>query len=214
MRGAATARGERCGCIFHILISLFTTGHYARRVFRRFRGRVQVDGKPAAANRASPPSERPPFPKSVFASNFITAPTTIPTAWVGWSSTAAPCRCFSMSCPCAWAAAHRPSGPPVSWPTRLAHRTRRPGNRLHPGRRPLREPWPADHRGRPRLGNRQARECMMDSMMDGIPMDNRAGSPLAPPAAHHRGRAWDPFPGSHICLVENRTVPKVRWVIP
>jgi diacylglycerol kinase (ATP) len=30
--------------LFHILISLFTTGHYARRVFRRFRGRVQVDG--------------------------------------------------------------------------------------------------------------------------------------------------------------------------
>ena len=30
--------------LFHILISLFTTGRYARRVFRRFRGRVQVDG--------------------------------------------------------------------------------------------------------------------------------------------------------------------------
>ena len=30
--------------IFRILISLLTTGHYARRVFRRFRGRVQIDG--------------------------------------------------------------------------------------------------------------------------------------------------------------------------
>jgi diacylglycerol kinase family enzyme len=31
--------------LFHILISLFTTGRYARRVFRRFRGRVHVDGR-------------------------------------------------------------------------------------------------------------------------------------------------------------------------
>ena len=30
--------------IFRILVSLLTTGRYARRVFRRFRGRVEVDG--------------------------------------------------------------------------------------------------------------------------------------------------------------------------
>jgi diacylglycerol kinase (ATP) len=30
--------------ILRILLSLVTTGHYARRVFRRFRGRVEVDG--------------------------------------------------------------------------------------------------------------------------------------------------------------------------
>jgi diacylglycerol kinase family enzyme len=32
--------------ILRILVSLVTTGHYARRVFRRFRGRVEVDGQP------------------------------------------------------------------------------------------------------------------------------------------------------------------------
>ena len=32
--------------IFRILLSLLTTGRYARRVFRRFRGRVHIDGTP------------------------------------------------------------------------------------------------------------------------------------------------------------------------
>ncbi len=32
--------------IFRILVSLLTTGRYARRVFRRFRGRVEIDGTP------------------------------------------------------------------------------------------------------------------------------------------------------------------------
>jgi diacylglycerol kinase family enzyme len=30
--------------VFRILLSVLTTGHYARRIFRRFRGRVRVDG--------------------------------------------------------------------------------------------------------------------------------------------------------------------------
>lgn len=30
--------------IFRILLSVLTTGRYARRIFRRFRGRVRVDG--------------------------------------------------------------------------------------------------------------------------------------------------------------------------
>jgi len=32
--------------VFRILVSLLTTGRYARRVFRRFRGRVEIDGRP------------------------------------------------------------------------------------------------------------------------------------------------------------------------
>jgi diacylglycerol kinase (ATP) len=32
--------------VFRILLSLLTTGRYARRVFRRFRGRVRIDGSP------------------------------------------------------------------------------------------------------------------------------------------------------------------------
>jgi hypothetical protein len=46
--------------------------------------------KSAAANPAHGHWARPRFPKSAFASNSITAPTTIPTAWAGWPSTAAP----------------------------------------------------------------------------------------------------------------------------
>ena len=34
--------------IFRILLSVLTTGRYARRIFRRFRGRVQVDGSQLA----------------------------------------------------------------------------------------------------------------------------------------------------------------------
>jgi diacylglycerol kinase (ATP) len=34
--------------VFRILVSLLTTGRYARRVFRRFRGRVAIDGTPLA----------------------------------------------------------------------------------------------------------------------------------------------------------------------
>ena len=37
--------------IFRILVSLITTGRYARRVFRRFRGHVQIDGNPLARTR-------------------------------------------------------------------------------------------------------------------------------------------------------------------
>jgi diacylglycerol kinase (ATP) len=37
--------------IFRILVSLLTTGRYARRVFRRFRGRVEIDGTPLPRRR-------------------------------------------------------------------------------------------------------------------------------------------------------------------
>jgi diacylglycerol kinase (ATP) len=42
-RGSYGAR-RAVWIVFRILLSLLTTGHYARRIFRRFRGRVQVDG--------------------------------------------------------------------------------------------------------------------------------------------------------------------------
>lgn len=42
-RGSYGAR-RAVWIIFRILISVLTTGRYARRIFRRFRGRVQVDG--------------------------------------------------------------------------------------------------------------------------------------------------------------------------
>ena len=42
-RGSYGAR-RAVWIVFRILISVLTTGRYARRIFRRFRGRVQVDG--------------------------------------------------------------------------------------------------------------------------------------------------------------------------
>jgi diacylglycerol kinase family enzyme len=42
-RGSYGAR-RALWIIFRILISVLTTGRYARRIFRRFRGRVQIDG--------------------------------------------------------------------------------------------------------------------------------------------------------------------------